>query len=139
MPIDDAVKHMKDAIAKTYLAKGEQVISMNQAAVDRGISDLVEVEVLPEWKDLPSDPVVEDTRNIPDFIKNVVEPSNLQIGDSIPSANSFLTLTAPIRWARRSMKNAVSLPRFLNGMSTSAFSVTAAPWSARMLSSVRTS
>ena len=84
MPIDDAVKHMKDAIAKTYLAKGEQVISMNQAAVDRGISDLVEVEVLPEWKDLPSDPVVEDTRNIPDFIKNVVEPSNLQIGDSIP-------------------------------------------------------
>lgn len=75
---------MKDAIAKTYLAKGEQVISMNQAAVDRGISDLVEVEVLPEWKDLPSDPVVEDTRNIPDFIKNVVEPSNLQIGDSIP-------------------------------------------------------
>ena len=84
MPIDDAVKHMKDAIAKTYLAKGEQVISMNQAAVDRGISDLVEVEVLPEWKDLPSDPVVEDTRNIPDFIKNVVEPSNLQSGDSIP-------------------------------------------------------
>ena len=75
---------MKDAIAKTYLAKGEQVISMNQAAVDRGISDLVEVEVPAEWKDLPSDPVVEDTRNIPDFIKNVVEPSNLQIGDSIP-------------------------------------------------------
>ena len=65
MPIDDAVKHMKDAIAKTYLAKGEQVISMNQAAVDRGISDLVEVEVPAEWKDLPSDPVVEDTRNIP--------------------------------------------------------------------------
>ena len=84
LPIDDAVKYMKDAIAKTYLAKGEQVIAMNQAAVDRGISDIVEVTVPEEWKDLPSDPVVEDTRDIPDFIKKVVEPANLQLGDTIP-------------------------------------------------------
>ena len=139
MPIDDAVKHMKDAIAKTYLAKGEQVISMNQAAVDRGISDLVEVEVLPEWKDLPSDPVVEDTRNIPDFIKNVVEPSNLQIGDSIPVSEFVPYADGSYPLGTTQYENAVSLPRFLNGMSTSAFSVTAAPWSARMLSSVRTS
>ena len=42
---------------------------MNQAAVDRGISDIVEVTVPEAWKDLPSDPVVEDTRDIPEFIK----------------------------------------------------------------------
>ena len=84
LPIDDAVKYMKDAIAKTYLAKGEQVIAMNQAAVDRGISDIVEVTVPEAWKDLPSDPVVEDTRDIPEFIKKVVEPANLQLGDTIP-------------------------------------------------------
>ena len=75
---------MKDAIAKTYLAKGEQVIAMNQDAVDRGISDIVEVTVPEAWKDLPSDPVVEDTRDIPEFIKKVVEPANLQLGDTIP-------------------------------------------------------
>lgn len=130
---------MKDAIAKTYLAKGEQVISMNQAAVDRGISDLVEVEVPAEWKDLPSDPVVEDTRNIPDFIKNVVEPSNLQIGDSIPVSEFVPYADGSYPLGTTQYENAVSLPRFLNGMSTSAFSVIAAPWSARMPLSVRTS
>ena len=84
MPIDDAVEHMKAAIYKTYMAKGDKVVSMNQAAVDRGLSDLVKVDIPAAWADLPEDAPQEDTRNIPDFIKKIVEPSNLQKGDDIP-------------------------------------------------------
>lgn len=83
LPIDDAVKYMKDAIAKTYLAKGENVIAMNQAAVDRGISDIVEIDVPESWKSLPADPPKPE-RDVPEFIKKIVDPSNAQLGDDIP-------------------------------------------------------
>lgn len=83
LPIEDAVRYMKDAIAKTYLAKGEAVIAMNQAAVDRGITGLVAVAVPESWKDLPADPPKEES-SLPDFIKKIVEPANAQLGDTIP-------------------------------------------------------
>ncbi|MCH4179163.1 MAG: pyruvate:ferredoxin (flavodoxin) oxidoreductase [Megasphaera sp.] len=83
LPIDDAVKYMKDAIAKTYLAKGEKVVEMNQAAVDRGVSDIVTIDVPEAWKSLPPDPPKPE-RDVPDFIKTIVDPANAQLGDTIP-------------------------------------------------------
>ena len=83
LPIEDAVRYMKEAIAKTYLAKGEAVISMNQAAVDRGITGLVAVDVPESWKDLPADPPKSES-GLPDFITKIVEPANAQLGDTIP-------------------------------------------------------
>ena len=83
LPIEDAVRYMKEAIAKTYLAKGEAVISMNQAAVDRGITGLVAVDVPESWKQLPEDPPKAES-GLPDFITKIVEPSNAQLGDTIP-------------------------------------------------------
>lgn len=84
LPIEDAVEYMKKAIQKTYMAKGDKVVAMNQAAVDRGISDVVEVQVPAAWAELPEEKPQEDTRNLPEFIKKIVEPSNLQKGDDIP-------------------------------------------------------
>lgn len=83
LPIEDAVRYMKEAIAKTYLAKGEAVISMNQAAVDRGITGLVAIDVPESWKHLPADPPKAES-NLPDFITKIVEPANAQLGDTIP-------------------------------------------------------
>ncbi len=40
IPLDDAVGYMKDAIKKTYGKKGDKVVSMNCAAVDKGIENL---------------------------------------------------------------------------------------------------
>lgn len=83
LPIEQAVQYMKDAIAKTYLAKGEQVIAMNQAAVDRGITGLVHIDVPEAWKTLPPDAPKLQAK-VPDFIKKIVEPANAQLGDTIP-------------------------------------------------------
>ena len=74
LPIEDAVEYMKKAIQKTYMAKGDKVVAMNQAAVDRGISDVVEVQVPAAWAELPEEKPQEDTRNLPEFIKKIVEP-----------------------------------------------------------------
>jgi pyruvate-ferredoxin/flavodoxin oxidoreductase len=64
IPIDEAVKYMKDAVEKTYGRRGEKVVKMNWDAVDAGLTGFVQVNVPEEWKNLPDDPVV-----VPDFIK----------------------------------------------------------------------
>ncbi len=55
MPYETSVELMKDSARHTYARKGEDVVNNNCNAIDRGKSGLVEIEVKPEWKDLPYD------------------------------------------------------------------------------------
>ena len=83
LPIEDAVKYMKDAIAKTYGAKGEKVLAMNYDAVDRGISGVVKVDVPQSWlsaADAPAAP----SDGLPEYIRKVLIPVNALKGDSLP-------------------------------------------------------
>ena len=38
IPIDDAVKYLKEGIEKSYGKKGQNIVDMNCAAVDQGIT-----------------------------------------------------------------------------------------------------
>ncbi len=87
IPYEKAIAEMKYAIKKSYGRKGEEIITMNNTAVDRGC-DVIEVEIPAEWAKIEVKPKV-DTRNIPDFIKNVVEPINNLMGDDLP-VSAFL-------------------------------------------------
>lgn len=82
IPHELAVTQMKGAIKKSFGMKGEDVVKMNYAAIDRG-TEYIEVAVPAEWKNivLKKD---KDNRDIPAFIKNVVEPINAQKGDDLP-------------------------------------------------------
>lgn len=82
IPYDLAVEEMKKAIKKSFGLKGEDIVQMNYAAVERG-GNYLEIPVPGEWKDLEVKPF-EDRRDIPDFIKYVVEPINAQKGDDVP-------------------------------------------------------
>lgn len=82
IPYDLAVTKMKEAIVKSYGKKGENIVNMNYAAVDRG-GDVAKVEVDPAWKNLdPKADIV--ANNHPTFIKNVVDVINAQEGDTLP-------------------------------------------------------
>lgn len=82
IPIEDAVRYMKDAIQKTYGKKGNKVIEMNCAAVDKGISSLVRVDVPASWAGITVKP--SNGKAIPEFIEKIVNVMNRQEGDSIP-------------------------------------------------------
>jgi pyruvate-ferredoxin/flavodoxin oxidoreductase len=84
IPIEDAVKYLKDSIVKSYGRKGQAVVDMNFAAVDSGIDSLVKVNVPESWKNAKDDPEQEQVQDKPDFIKNVMEPMNAQKGDELP-------------------------------------------------------
>ncbi|MEN8906013.1 MAG: pyruvate:ferredoxin (flavodoxin) oxidoreductase [Clostridiales bacterium] len=83
IPISTAVKYMKDAAFKSYGHKGDNIVKMNYEAIDRGIESLKEIQIPESWKNAKLE-VKEDNRNIPDFIKNVVEPINRLEGDLLP-------------------------------------------------------
>jgi len=82
IPYTTAVDQMKKAIVKSYGRKGEDIVNMNNAAVDRG-GNVEEVVIPAEWKNIEIKAKTDD-RDIPDFIKNVVEPINAQKGDDLP-------------------------------------------------------
>jgi len=82
IPYEDAVNEMKTAIMKTYGRKGEEIVNMNYSAVDAG-SDVIKIDIPEYWKEVDVQPK-EENANLPEFIKNVVDPINLQKGDTLP-------------------------------------------------------
>ncbi len=82
IPYEMAVKEMKNAIVKSFGAKGENIVKMNHQAVDRG-GDVIEVQIPAEWKSIE----VEDnnqTKEFPEFVEKVANVINAQKGDDLP-------------------------------------------------------
>lgn len=87
IPYEEALSHMRKAVIKSFGKKGEEVVNMNFASITRG-AELEKVEIPAEWAKINVQ-VAKDERNIPDFIRNVVEPMNAQRGDELP-VSTFL-------------------------------------------------
>ena len=80
---------MKDAALKSYGKKGENVVNMNYAAIDRG-GEYTKVEVPAEWAEITAKFVNPNAnRMAPAFVKNVADIVNAQCGDTLP-VSSFL-------------------------------------------------
>ena len=90
IPVDKAVEYMKGAILKSYGRKGEKVVNMNYAAVDKGIEMVEEVEVPKEWADIEV-PESKVDENLPEWIRKIQIPVNSMKGDNIP-VSSFTDL-----------------------------------------------
>ena len=83
IPVEDAIKYLKDAVVTSYGRKGQKVVDMNNAAIDKGIDSIVKIDIPASWKDAVDEEVA-DTRKKSDFVKNIVEPMNRQEGDQLP-------------------------------------------------------
>ena len=89
IPYADAEEQMKLFIKKTYGNKGEEIVNMNYAAVDRG-ADVVKIEVPAEWSKIKVEEAnTEANDNLPAFIKDVVRPIEALKGDDLP-VSAFL-------------------------------------------------
>ncbi len=93
IPIDDAVKYMKEAIEKTYGKKGANIVDMNCKAVDAGIENIHRVEIPESWK-TATDEAEKTTfkterTDLKKYLEDVLDPFTAMNGDSIP-VSSFL-------------------------------------------------
>jgi pyruvate-ferredoxin/flavodoxin oxidoreductase len=82
IPYDLAVKTMKDAVDKSFGRKGEDIVKMNYAAIDKG-AEVTKVDVPAEWAKLEAEKP-HTNPNAPDFVNNVVIPINNLNGDDLP-------------------------------------------------------
>ena len=86
---EDAVKYMKAAALKSYGKKGENVVNMNYAAIDRG-GEYVKVEVPAEWANINAKFVNHNAERLATpFVKEIADKVNAQEGDSLP-VSAFL-------------------------------------------------
>ncbi len=81
IPIDTAVKYLKDAVVTSYGKKGEKVVNMNHGAIDQGINALHKVEVPASWQTAEDAPA--EKRDVPAFITDIQEVMNRQEGDKL--------------------------------------------------------
>ena len=84
IPYEDAVAFMKKAIVKSYGKKGENIVNMNYAAVDRG-GEYTKLEIPEDWKNISAkfeNP--NKNRMAPTFVKNIADVVNAQQGDKLP-------------------------------------------------------
>ncbi len=96
IPVEDAVKYMKEAAKKTYGLKGDDVVKMNYEAIDRGVTGVVKVDVPASWKDCVDEgllkPVTKENRDgrtlndaeAVEFANKVQIPVTMQEGDKLP-------------------------------------------------------
>ena len=83
IPDDKAVEYMKAAALKSYGKKGEKVVNMNYAAVDRGICGAVKIDYPASWADL-ADETPAPRKDVPEFVTKIMEPVNNMHGDELP-------------------------------------------------------
>ncbi|MBC8589702.1 pyruvate:ferredoxin (flavodoxin) oxidoreductase [Wansuia hejianensis] len=82
LPLEEAIEHLKKSIVDAYGNKGEHIVNMNYQAVDKGIEALVKIDVPESWKNAVEED--EEAKDVPEFIKEIVEPMNRQEGDNLP-------------------------------------------------------
>lgn len=74
IPLADAVKYLKEAVDHSYGLKGQAILDMNYAAIDRGVDAIVKIDVPAAWADAAGDANIAVTGN--EFIDNILTPVN---------------------------------------------------------------
>jgi len=112
IPLDTAVKAIKDAIQKTYGKKGEKVVQMNYAAVDGTLDKVFEVKVPDKVtsKIKVRQPVPDDA---PDFVKEVTGELIALRGDKVPVSKMPVDGKYPTGTTKYEKRNiAVKIPQW---------------------------
>src|SRR6056297_440105 len=70
IPVDEAIRHLKEQIKKMFGKKGENVVNMNIEAVDKTLEHIQPVDYPESWADATGT-ASDDQAGLPDFVKNV--------------------------------------------------------------------
>ncbi len=85
---DQAIDYMKKAAYKSFAKKGDDIVNMNYAAIERGAGEVVKVDVPASWANceggLPNVKAVSERKDLESFINNIQSPCNAQRGDELP-------------------------------------------------------
>lgn len=101
---EEAIQKIKDAIKKTYAAKGEKVVLKNFEAVDKTIENLQQID----YSQYTTGTVKTEnlvSANAPDFVKNVLAKILSFEGDSLPVSAFPVDGTYPVGTTQYEKRN----------------------------------
>lgn len=85
---EKAKELMKAAAKKSYGKKGDKIVNMNYAAIDRGMEDVHKVDVPADWSNAEGGIVVEkatgDNEALTNYVNNILKPINSYKGNELP-------------------------------------------------------
>ena len=82
IPVEDAIKYLKDQITRMFSKKGDKIVAMNHGAVDASLGSLEEINYPASWADAADDG--DSSKGEPDFVKNILKPMAAVQGDKLP-------------------------------------------------------
>ena len=87
IPAEKAKELMKAAAKKSYMKKGQAIVDMNYAAIDRGMEDLKKVEIPADWANCTDDAVadkVDGQGALVEYVNGILKPVNSYKGNKLP-------------------------------------------------------
>lgn len=82
IPVEDAIRYLKDQIQQMFGKKGEKIVQMNNAAVDNTLENLEEIQYPDTWGQV-QDPSASSDKE-PEWVTKVMRPMLAQQGDKLP-------------------------------------------------------
>lgn len=88
IPSEDAIEYMKAAAKKSYGKKGEKIVNMNYAAIERGAQDVKKVEIPSDWKNASDEEVcnkaTQGRKEVVEYVNGIMKPVNAYKGNELP-------------------------------------------------------
>ena len=87
IPADKAKELMKAAAKKSYMKKGQAIVDMNYAAIDRGMEDLKKVEIPADWANAVDNSVADKAEGngaLVEYVNEILTPVNAYKGNKLP-------------------------------------------------------
>ncbi len=88
IPVDAAIKYMKDAATASYSKKGDDVVKMNHDAIDAGSKAFVKIDVPASWANATEEKMGSDVtgkrEDLVKYVNTVQNAINSQTGNDLP-------------------------------------------------------
>lgn len=87
IPADKAKDLMKAAAKKSYMKKGQAIVDMNYAAIDRGMEDLKKVEIPADWANAVDNSAADKAEGngaLVEYVNEILKPVNAYKGNKLP-------------------------------------------------------
>ena len=113
LEVDEAVSLLKKAIKKSYGHKGEEIVNMNNNAVDKALERIEQINYPESWKNA-KDENIEIKNDKPEFVKKVVDTMASLKGDELKVSDFGPSGFFPLETSKYEKRGiAIDLPEWI--------------------------
>lgn len=87
LPQEEAISYMKERAYQSYKNKGQEIVELNNCAIELGYQNLVHIPIPIHWSEAFEPEAVK--QSVPLFVEQIAEKVNAQKGDMLP-VSTFL-------------------------------------------------